>query len=145
MRRTGPRQSRVRGSARRRCDRLFLDDIAVVQVESLSVAGLLVKVVLKLSLFAKVAAATDAMDRSMLGGVVGDIHLDRPARLTIEFLVEPLGVHRDFNTPVSTRLASVTLTVQPLHGRQFRALRPLIPGTNSILLRSHCQPEWGCS
>ncbi len=75
---------------------LFLDDVAVAQVEGLSVAGLLVKIVLKFSPFAEVAAAIAAMDAGELSGVVGDIHLDRPARLAIELMVEPFGVHWAF-------------------------------------------------
>ncbi|MEO5760473.1 MAG: hypothetical protein ABIQ51_26870 [Mesorhizobium sp.] len=64
----------------------------MVQVEGLSVTGLPVKIVLKFSPLAEVTAATAAMDGGMLGSIGGDIHLNRPARLAIEFVVEPLGI-----------------------------------------------------
>ncbi len=73
---------------------LFLDDVAVVQVEGLSVACLPVEIVLKFAPFAKIAAAAAAMDLSVLRGIGGDVHTDRPTRLAIKFMVELLGVHQ---------------------------------------------------
>ena len=91
---------------------LFLDDIAVVQVEGLSVSGLLMEIVLQFSPFAEVAAATAAMDGGMFRRVVRDIHLDRPARLAIELVIKPLRVHRVSTLLSAHFLASSTLTVQ---------------------------------
>lgn len=63
----------------------------MVQVEGLRIASLPVEVVLQFPPVAKVAAAVAAMDGSTVSGVIGDVQLDCPARLTVELVVEPLG------------------------------------------------------
>ena len=64
------------------------------QVERLRIAGLSVEVVLQFPPVAEVAAAVAAMDGRTVGGVVGDVHLDCPARLAVELVIEPSGIHR---------------------------------------------------
>jgi hypothetical protein len=72
---------------------LLFGDVAVVQVEGLRVAGLFVKIILQLSPFSEISTAIAAMNGRMLVGIVRDLHLDRPARFTIQFVIEPLAVH----------------------------------------------------